>query len=119
VSTYALRGIGGWASEEIDSADCYFKRALAFTLDDEVVKMLYGNYLAKRGEKEAAAAQYEEALQLKPDSIEVNYNAGLFYADIGNLAKARELANMAYRGGHPLPGLRRRIEEAEAAKSSQ
>lgn len=34
--------------------DCYFQRALRFTPDDQVVRMLYVSYLGKRGRREDA-----------------------------------------------------------------
>jgi hypothetical protein len=112
VARYALLG-GRFQSTTVTSADCYFRRAIAFRDDDEVVHMLYANYLAKRGDRERAREEYEYALKLAPNSAEVNYNAGLFYLGEGNLQRARVLADTAYSFGYPLPGLRKKIAEAE------
>lgn len=116
VARYALQG-GRFLNEQIPSADCYFKRAVAFRPDDEVVRMLYGNYLVKRGDRAEAERQYEEALRLAPTSPEINYNAGLFYVSKGNLARAKELAKVAYDSGYPLPGLKNKIAAAEAGRT--
>jgi tetratricopeptide (TPR) repeat protein len=113
VARYALSG-GRLTSPNSRSADCYFQRALAFRDDDEVVHMLYANYLVKRGDDERALEHYEHALRLAPNSAEVNYNAGLFYLGVGNLKRAKELADIAYSLGYPLPGLRKKINEVEA-----
>lgn len=116
VARYALQG-GKFEDEAIPSADCFFRRAMAFQPTDEMVRMLYANYLVKRGQREPAREQYEEALKLAPGSPEVNYDAGLFYLAEGELARARELAAVAYDGGYPLQGLKKKIAEADARRS--
>lgn len=113
VSRYELRGSKQWANPDIRSARCYFDRAVFFAPTDEVVHMLYANYLTKKGDRAAARQRYEEALRLAPLSTEVNYNAGLFFVSEGDLARARKLAEVAYAGGYPLPGLRKRIQQEE------
>jgi len=113
VSRYALRGEARWTNPSVRSADCYFERAIAFRPDDENVRMLYANYLTKRGRRDDARRQYEAALKLAPTSPEINYNAGLFSISEGDLERARERARIAYEGGYPLPGLRKKIAEAE------
>ena len=115
VGRYELTG-GKFLSGKIRSADCYFRRAIVFRPDDEVVHMLYGGYLMKRRRVVEARTQYEEALSLAPESAEVNYNAGLFYVAQGDLDKARYHAKIAYDGGYPLPGLRNKISQAESTK---
>lgn len=117
VASYALRG-GQFKRDGIPSGDCYFRRAIAFRPQDATVRMIYGNYLSKSRQAERAREQYEEALRLAPNSPEVNYNAGLFFVDAGEVARAKQLARVAYDGGYPLPGLRKKIEAAES-KSTQ
>lgn len=114
VSKYALQGGSFPTDGRIRSAECYLKRAVAFRPDDGVVHGLYGDYLAKRGDNAGARSQYEEALRLAPESVEISYNAGLFFVDQGELEKARQLAKIAYDGGYPLPGLRNKILQAES-----
>jgi Flp pilus assembly protein TadD len=114
IARYALGGGQFNAEDRIPSADCYFQRAIAFAASDATAHEIYGSYLAKRGDKEGARAEYEEALRLAPDSGEINYNAGLFFVQQGDLGRARALAKVAYDQGYPLPGLRRMIDEAEA-----
>lgn len=114
VARYALQG-GKFAKDSsIPSADCYFKRAIAFRPDDEIVRMIYANLLTKHGQQDAARTQYEAALSLAPDSVEVNYNAGLYFVSQGDLPRAKQLAKIAYAGGYPLPGLKKKIAEAES-----
>jgi tetratricopeptide (TPR) repeat protein len=110
---FALKG-GRFSSPVIPTADCFFKRAIQFRQDDYVVRMVFANYLSKRGDKNSAQEQYEEALRLAPEDPEVNYNAGLFFVERGDLVRAKQAADVAYGGGYPLPGLRKKIQAAES-----
>jgi tetratricopeptide (TPR) repeat protein len=118
VSRFELQG-GVFRPEYQPSADCYFQRALAFTEDDATVHLLYGNYLFKRKKLAEAKTHYEEALRLSPNSPEITYNAGLFFVDTGDLARAKELAKIAYDANYPLPGLQKKIASAEAAQTKR
>jgi tetratricopeptide (TPR) repeat protein len=115
IARYALEGGQIPYEDSIPSADCYFARAIAFRPDDEAVHVIYANYLFKRGERAQAREQYEEALRLAPESAEINYVAGLFFVDAGDLARAKKLAQVAYDSGYPLPGLKKKIAAAETA----
>lgn len=118
VGRYSLLGNTRWTNPSVKSAECYFERAIAFRPDDETARMLYANYLLKRGRREAARAQFEEALRIAPNAVELNYNAGLFFVGEGDLERARKHAKVAYEGGYPLPGLRNKILAAEEKKSN-
>ena len=113
VARWALQG-GSFQTAMVPSADCYFRRAIAFRPEDAIAHMLFGTYLWKRGKDSEAAIQYEEAFRLAPTSAEVNYNAGLFFLKQGDLARAKKHAEVAYAGGYPLPGLRNKIAAAES-----
>lgn len=140
VERYALRG---GKMIEGKPVECYFKRAVAFRADDAGAHVIYGNYLlectrltsvtARDGLQcadyrdpgymdprvlKAARDQYEEALRLAPESPEVCYDAGLFYVDVGDLTTAKKLAKIAYDGGYPLMGLKKKIEAAEAGQKA-
>ncbi|HUW38668.1 MAG TPA: tetratricopeptide repeat protein [Rhodocyclaceae bacterium] len=94
------------------SAECAFLRAVQFTPDDPVVRVLFGLYLGKRGRSAEAAAQLQEASRLAPDNVNVQYNLGLAYFQIKDYPHAREHAAVAYDMGYPLPGLREMLERA-------
>lgn len=115
MARYGLQGGHFPPEDEIPSVECYFERAIAFRPDDAAVRVIYANYLFKTGTRENARKQYEAALQLAPDSVEINYVAGLFFLDIGDLDRAKKLAKVAYDNGYPLPGLKNKIASAEAA----
>lgn len=115
IARYAIGGGRIPIDDSIPSAECYFERAIAFRPDDEAVHVIYANFLYKTGEMQKAREQYDQALRLAPDSIEINYVAGLFFLDVGDLARAKQLAAVAYAGGYPLPGLKKKIAEAETS----
>lgn len=115
IARYAIGGGRIPIDDSIPSADCYFERAITFTPNDEAVHVIYANYLYKMGDQEKAREQYEAALRLAPQSVEINYVAGLFFVDMGDLARAKQLAQVAYDGGYPLPGLKKKIAAAEVA----
>lgn len=117
VAQYELRGGNLWINPSVRSAQCYFERAVAFRGDDQVVRMLYANFLVKSGRTSEGRAQYDEALRIAPGDAEVNYNAGLFFVSQGEVERAKKHAAVAYAAGYPLPGLRRKLAEAEARKT--
>lgn len=91
------------------SAECYFDRAIRFAPDDATIRMLHGVYLHKVGKPAASRAAYEVALKLAPNSAEVNYNAGLMYAELREYDLAVKHAQRAYELGYPLQGLRNKL----------
>lgn len=119
VARYSQRGKVRWVNPYVQSADCYFERAATFAPDDERVRLLYGNHLARKGEKEKAERQYQAALELAPKNVDVCYNAALFFLDIGKVERARELAQVAYSAGYPLDGLRKRLESLDRQSASR
>lgn len=96
------------------SADCYFNRAIRWRPGDGTVRMIYGTYLLKRGEREAALQRYQEAVQLLPDSAEAHYNMGLLQVELKRFDRALEHAHKAYALGYPLQGLKNRLKRAGA-----
>ena len=95
------------------SIECYFLRGMSYSPTDGTVKMLYGNYLARKGKVDSAIAQYERALNedgLKDANL--YYALGLAYFRKGNMSKALENARKAYALGYPLPALRQKLENA-------
>ncbi len=114
MARYALQGGRFPPTARIPNAECYFLRALAFTPDDPTVHEIYADFLYKLHRNAQAKQQYEAALRIAPGSAEINYNAGLFFLDLGDVKRAKQLANIAYAAGFPLPGLRNRIAAAES-----
>jgi tetratricopeptide (TPR) repeat protein len=98
------------------TAECYFNRALRFSPRDGTARMIYGSYLFKRGQRQAALQRYEEALALQPESAEAHYNMGLLQLELKRTAQALEHAHKAYSLGYPLQGLKNKLKRAGAWK---
>jgi tetratricopeptide (TPR) repeat protein len=102
---------GGGKLAAYRTVDCYFDRARRFASDDVPIVLLEAAYFKKKGNNKRARESYEDALLMLPESADVTYAAGLFYADVGEYPRAVELAKMAYGRGYPLPGLQRKLAE--------
>jgi len=92
------------------TVECYFDRAFRFKPGDANVRMIYGNYLLKLGGRlDDAIEQYHEALWLRPENANINYNIGLLYLKKKDYELAIIHAKKAYELDFPLPGLRNKI----------
>lgn len=91
---------------------CYFERAIRFRPEDATARMMYGVYLAKKKKHEAALTQLETAEKFAGENANLHYNLGLVYFDLGKYDQSLRHAQMAYRMGFPLPGLRAKLEKA-------
>lgn len=94
------------------SAECYFDRAMRFRPNDATVRLIHGIFLARKGDKVAALAEYKAALEIDPGSAEAHYNSGLLYLEMKDFDNARAHAHKAYELGYPLQGLKRKLERA-------
>ena len=91
------------------STVCYLRRAIRFARTDPVPHMLYGIHLRKKGDFDSALAKFLDAYSLAPQWVDLNYNLGLLYLDLGEGEKAQEHAKFAYDNGFALPGLRNKL----------
>jgi len=102
-------------------AECYLNRALSFAKKDSAVPAIFGVYLHRVGHLEKAAQMYQRSLAIKSTSPEVHYNYGLVLVDLGRFVEAQKHADIAYKAGYPLTGLRmklkRKLNEASASKT--
>lgn len=94
------------------TVSCWFDRAIRFRPEDGQVRLVYGVALLKAGEVRPAITQLDKAGELLPNNPNVHYNLGLAYFDANDFEKSREHAKQAYALGHPLPGLRQKLERA-------
>jgi len=94
------------------TAECWFNRAIRFTPDDAQVRLVYGIYLLRKGEKKAAVEQLETARAGGLASANFQYNLGLAYFQAGDFEKARAQAYKAKEMGYELDGLKNLLAKA-------
>lgn len=94
------------------TVSCWFDRAIRFRPEDGHVRLVYGVALLRNGEVQPAITQLKKADELRPGDANVHYNLGLAYFDAKDYASSLEHAKQAYKLGHPLPGLRQKLERA-------
>jgi tetratricopeptide (TPR) repeat protein len=104
--------LGGGRAYEFAPAYCYFERARAFVPDDPGVLLHEGYYFWKKKNNERAIEAYEAALAVDPKSTDAHYSLGLLYYESGEYDKAVIHARAAYDAGYPLPGLKRKLQQA-------
>jgi len=90
---------------------CYFARAVRWAPDDGSVRILYGIYLLRNGQRSAAVEQLKAAQELVGDNPNLHYNLGLAYFDLKDYDKALLHAKKAYELGFSLPGLRDKLKQ--------
>jgi tetratricopeptide (TPR) repeat protein len=88
------------------TAECWFNRAIRFAPDDGQVRMVYGIFLLRNGEKADAVQQLEIARASGLASANFQYNLGLAYFQVGDYEKARSQAYKAKELGFELEGLK-------------
>lgn len=104
--------------EAMDSAECYFTRALTFKPNDPIVHMIYGIYFHKKGKLSLALEQMLEAEKLDPNNANIEYNLGLLYFDKKDLDNAELHAKNAYDLGFPLPRLKEKLRKVGRFKDA-
>ena len=91
--------------------DALYKRAIDFAPQDGVVQLLYGIYLVRKNQKDAAREYFVSADKLEPDNSELQYNLGLMYIKLGDPDQAVIHARRAYAMNYPLDGLRNKLRD--------
>lgn len=91
---------------------CFLTRAEVFQPGDGMVKVIYGHYLLKQGQRAQALEKLGVADASESKDANVAYNLGLAYFDAGDFGKSLDNAHSAYRLGFPLPGLRDKLKRA-------
>jgi tetratricopeptide (TPR) repeat protein len=94
------------------TVECYFNRAVRFAPDDPQVRMLFGIFLLKNGEKQSAIQQLEVARTMGAGSGNFQYNLGLAYFQVQDYEKARQQAYKARELGYDLDGLKNLLTRA-------
>lgn len=92
--------------------ECYLNRAEAFDSGDATVQIIYGVYLHKRRQHVDALGRYLKGEKLDPLNVELLYNIGLLYTDLGEFNKAKEYADKVYAENYPFTALRERLQKS-------
>lgn len=92
------------------SVECYFRRAITWRPDDNIVRMIYANYLAKAMRANEAEQQLSVAASQAGDNAFTHNNIGLIYFDMKNYEKALIHAHKAYELGLGIPTLREKLK---------
>ena len=92
------------------SIECWFERAILFSPDDGIVRMIYSSYLNSQGRVPDATRQLEIATNYAKDSAFTHYNIGLHYFDMKNYDKALVQAHRAIELGLPQTVLRDKLK---------
>lgn len=92
--------------------ECYYERAVRFRRDDEIVRMLYAQFLIKQRRPAEAANQLKVAEELAGESGFTHYNIGLLYLEMKRYDEALVQAHKALARGFDRPLLRQGLETA-------
>ena len=101
---------------------CWFDRAIRFAPDDGEVRLLFGLWLAGKGEKNQATELLQSARGLieaddrLKDNSNILYNLGLGFFDVGRYDDAVDYAKRARELGFPLDGLEKKLRQANKWK---
>ncbi len=104
--------LAGGKSYGYAPTECWLRHAHEYAPDDVDVILAEAYFHQRKGDREVAKSQYEEALAQGSKSPEVHYNLGLLYFDLADFPHAQEQARIAYADGYPLPGLRNKLKKA-------
>jgi len=91
------------------TVECWLERAIRFRPDDGIARMVYVNYLTKKGRVAEATRQLEVVAAATDDNSFTQYNIGMLYFDLKNYDRALTQAHRAMALGFPRTGLRDRL----------
>jgi tetratricopeptide (TPR) repeat protein len=92
--------------------ECYFERAVRFSGEDGVVRLLYAKFLLSQARREDANAHLETAVRLAGDNGLSHYNVGLVYLEAKDYPRALAQAHKAIALGYTASGLKERLQAA-------
>ena len=94
------------------TVDCYFDRAIRFKPDDNIVRMIFANYLIRNAREAEARAQLKVAEKRGADNGFTQYNIGLLYFDMKDYDSALSQAHKAVALGFEQPALKEKLQAA-------
>lgn len=93
------------------SVECYFQRAMAFRPDDNMVRMIYANYLIQIGRVPVAVTQIDTVASRNPDSAFTQRSISLLYFEVKNYEKALTHAHKASEHGMNIDVIKTQLQK--------
>jgi Tfp pilus assembly protein PilF len=78
-----------WGSQDFNSAEGAFRKAIEVWPDRSVPYWCLAYFLERQGQNEEARKLYEKALELDPADAEANWRFGSYLKDVGDLEGAK------------------------------
>ena len=97
----------------IYSVDCWFRRAVSWRADDNIVRMIYAKYLVDKGRTGEAEQHLAVVAGRAGDNAFTYRNLGLIYFDMKNYDKALAYAHIAYSLGLDISALRDQLKKVD------
>ncbi len=92
--------------------ECYFERAVRYSPDDEVARLLYANFLVKEKRVDEARDQLDKTEALAAGNAFTQFNLGLVYLELKDYDKALDKAHAAQELGLARPELADALKKA-------
>jgi tetratricopeptide (TPR) repeat protein len=92
------------------TVECWLDRAVRYVPNDPIPRMLYAEYLNKKGFGELARYQLSIAADNAGDNPFTHNNVGLVYFDLGDYDRALEYAHKSILLGWPKDGLKIKLK---------
>lgn len=89
--------------------ECWFKRAVTFRPDDNIVRLIYASFLSTQSRQSEAVQQLEFVASNAGDNAFTYNNIGMVYFDMKDYDKALAFAHKAYDLGLGIPTLKEQL----------
>ncbi len=98
--------------DSLYTVDCWFRRAVRWVPDDNVVRMIYSTYLTKANRLNEAEEQLDVAARQAGDNVFTHHNLGLVYLEMKMYDKALLHAKKTYELGMTIQTLKDQLKLA-------
>jgi uncharacterized protein (TIGR02996 family) len=96
------------------TVECWYDRAIRFSPDDNVPRVLYAQWLHGKGRRDDAMAQVDEAVRRAGENALSHFSIGLLLVEMGNLERALQQAHKARALGLQRPELENLLRRQNA-----
>lgn len=112
ISKLAAREKSPQPKETSYSVECYFQRAMTFRPDDNMVRMIYANYLIQIGRVPEASTHIDTVARRNPDSAFTQRSISLLYFETKHYDKALAHAHKASELGLDIALVKAQLQKA-------